>query len=322
MNGYHIYFQQDKEIDFIDISSQFASILCWKKYFGSIRLYCNTKFLETITKYRLDTLYDEINVTCLDNVPNKKVIKKYWSYPKIYAINEIAKTDNKFCVIDTDLWIKNKISWNEDLDFVGFHFESFDLNNKNNPYLHPSKFIDNVNEQEWDMNAINCSFMYFNNQKLISEWFDYVNNVIDLNKKSYIPKIHKRDSYTLFIEQRAIIYLCKKLNLNYGTLIDNVFHAGLKTLTTLGKPAYVDTWVPSLDFSLEPQKYIVHIWGLKRFYNLIDLRINLLEQIYRDIFEHFGNLEITYPEIYSDRMKEYVKKSLVTSFKRIMQEKI
>jgi hypothetical protein len=42
--------------------------LFWKKHFGPIRLYCNSKFLESISLYKLDLLYDEINVDILDNI--------------------------------------------------------------------------------------------------------------------------------------------------------------------------------------------------------------------------------------------------------------
>lgn len=301
MNGYHIYYQQDKEIDFIEISSQFASALFWKEHFGSIHLYCNSKFLQTISKYKLDSLYDEINVSCLDLLTNKKIISKYWSYPKIFAIHEISKTDTKFCVLDTDLWINNKIYWDETLDFVGFHYETFDLNSKNNPYLHPSKFDDNINEQDWNVNAMNCAFMYFNNAELITKWFEYSEKIINLNKKSYIPKIHKKDSYTLFIEQRSIIYLCKKMNLKYGTLINNIFYSGIKN----SKDNLYDIWEPALDLSLEPQKYIKHIWGLKRLYHFLGEKI--LHQIYEDIYKYFGSLEINYPELYKDNLQEIIK---------------
>jgi len=298
MIGYHIYYQQDnKEINFVEISSQFASALFWKEHFGEIRLYCNKKFLDTISKYRLDTLYDEITVISIDDILNKSKLSKFWSYPKIYSIYEISKKEPKFCVLDTDLWITNKIQIDETKDFIGFHYESFDINNPNNPYLRPDLFIDSYNEQEWVSNPMNCAFMYINNTTLAKEWFEYCNNTIKLNKKSYIPKKHRKNSYTLFIEQRVITYLCDKLKLNYDTLINNVFRSGSDSKSTKSP------WVPELNVLDEPHKYIRHIWGLKLFYDT--LTITLLDTIYLDIYNTFGVLEIQFPEIYRDKLKIY-----------------
>ena len=80
MIGYHIYFQRDKKStgNLIDFSAHLASILFWKEHYGPIRLYCNSNFLESIKEYNLDVLYDEINTEILDNIPNKRSLKKYW----------------------------------------------------------------------------------------------------------------------------------------------------------------------------------------------------------------------------------------------------
>ena len=291
MIGYHIYYQKNKEINFVEISSQFASALFWKKNFGPIRLYCNSKFLETISLYKLDSLYDEINVDILDNIPyNSKTLLKYWSLPKLYAANEISKLESTYCILDTDLWITNYFDWDKSKDFLAFHYESFDLKNKHNPYLIPSSFIDDYNEKEWDVLAMNCAFMYINNQKMVFDWFEYADKVVKLNKTAKTK--NKKDVYTLFIEQRVITYICEKLKLNYGTFITNVYISGLKDDK--------DSWNPELDFLEAPQKYIKHIWGLKNFYDSITLK--LLDSIYNDIHSEFGFLEIDFPELYLKRL--------------------
>jgi hypothetical protein len=291
MIGYHIYYQKNNEINFVDISSQFASALFWKKNFGPIRLYCNSKFLETISLYKLDLLYDEINVDILDNITyNSKTLSKYWSIPKLYAANEISKSETTYCILDTDLWITNYFDWDTSKDFLAFHYETFDLKNKNNPYLIPSAFIDDYKEKDWDLMAMNCAFMYINNQQMVFDWFKYADNVIKLNKT--VKTKNKKDVYTLFIEQRAITYICEKLKLNYGTLIPNIFISGLSSDKEL--------WTPKLNVSNLPQKYIKHIWGLKKFYDSITLK--LLDTIYNDIHSEFGFLEIDFPELYIKRL--------------------
>lgn len=291
MIGYHIYYQKNNEINFVEISSQLASALFWKKYFGPIRLYCNSKFLETISLYKLDSLYDEINVDILDNITySPKILSKYWSIPKLYAANEISKSETTYCILDTDLWITNYFDWDKSKDFLAFHYENFDLKNKNNPYLIPSAFIDDYKEKDWDLMAMNCAFMYINNQQMVFDWFKYADNVIKLNKT--VKTKNKKDVYTLFIEQRAITYICEKLKLNYGTLIPNIFISGLSSDKEL--------WTPKLNVSNLPQKYIKHIWGLKKFYDSITLK--LLDTIYNDIHSEFGFLEIDFPELYIKRL--------------------
>lgn len=291
MIGYHIYYQKNNEINFVEISSQLASALFWKKYFGPIRLYCNSKFLETISLYKLDSLYDEINVDILDNITySPKILSKYWSIPKLYAANEISKSETTYCILDTDLWITNYFDWDTSKDFLAFHYENFDLKNKNNPYLIPSAFIDDYKEKDWDLMAMNCAFMYINNQQMVFDWFKYADNVIKLNKT--VKTKNKKDVYTLFIEQRAITYICEKLKLNYGTLIPNIFISGLSSDKEL--------WTPKLNVSNLPQKYIKHIWGLKKFYDSITLK--LLDTIYNDIHSEFGFLEIDFPDLYIKRL--------------------
>lgn len=291
MIGYHIYYQKNNEINFVEISSQLASALFWKKYFGPIRLYCNSKFLETISLYKLDSLYDEINVDILDNITySPKILSKYWSIPKLYAANEISKSETTYCILDTDLWITNYFDWDKSKDFLAFHYENFDLKNKNNPYLIPSAFIDDYKEKDWNLMAMNCAFMYINNQQMVFDWFKYADNVIKLNK--IVKTKNKKDVYTLFIEQRAITYICEKLKLNYGTLIPNIFISGLSSDKEL--------WTPKLNVSNLPQKYIKHIWGLKKFYDSITLK--LLDTIYNDIHSEFGFLEIDFPKLYIKRL--------------------
>jgi hypothetical protein len=288
MIGYHIFYQYSKETNFLDICSQFASALFWKKNFGPIKLYCNTEHLKMISKYQIDSIYDEINVFELDNIPYEPdILIKYWSLVKIYAASKIQ--EDKFCIIDTDLWITQPFKWNEDVDFMGFHYESFNLDNIHNPYLPPSLFLNDIRDEDWDELPINCSFIFINNKILLDKWLEFSNKVINLNKNI---ETNIYGAYTLFIEQRAITKICKDLNLKCIPLIDNVYKSGLDLESNV--------WSPPLDLSQAPQKYIRHIWGLKR---LLHLHSKFIEVIFNDIHETFGFLEIQYPELYVERLK-------------------
>jgi TfoX/Sxy family transcriptional regulator of competence genes len=77
MKGYHIYsqFKEDTPYDVINHLGLLASILTWKKHFGSIHLYTNKKFLETISKWDLHLEYDSINTYELDNAPHQQYLE-------------------------------------------------------------------------------------------------------------------------------------------------------------------------------------------------------------------------------------------------------
>jgi hypothetical protein len=299
MIGYHVYYQRDdKENHTIDYFAQLASIMFWKRHFGEIRLYCNSKFLESIKEYKLDLLYDDINVEDLNNIPYKEALTKYWSFPKIYATYQISKIESKFCILDTDLWTINKFVWDETKDFVAFHYEDYKLKFKNNPYLPEELFIDdsliNLDTIKWEELPMNCAFMYFNNTELISKWYNLCTQIMDLNKKI---RTKKKDVYTLFIEQRLISAICKGNKYNYGTLIPNLY----KTYHT----KKIKSWEPELDHAdtSNPAGGIRHIWGLKRHYNDLFFKIKLTNIIFDDLHEHFGLLEPYFDKIYIERLK-------------------
>jgi hypothetical protein len=107
LTAYHVYYQNK---DFgkyfeIDLLVQLASALLWKKAYGSIKLYCNKKFLDTLKEYHLDQVYDEINTTLMESIPYREYLPKYWSFCKIYLAKYLNQRESRFVILDTDLWI-------------------------------------------------------------------------------------------------------------------------------------------------------------------------------------------------------------------------
>lgn len=291
MNGYHVYYQI-KETDQhpIDYFAQLASILFWKKYFGEIRLFCNSEYLEKIKEYQLDTLYDEINVSVLDNIVHADRIEKYKVFPKIYVAQYLSNTQTGFCILDTDLWFLENVSWDLSCDFVGLNYEEFKINFKNNPYIRHTSFI-NV-DLNWKANPINCSFMYINNRNLVDKWYSYCLSVIDSNKevKKQIDNV-----YSLFIGNRLISSIASD-NYKTTTLIPNVYR------TYHSKK--INPWEPEL--SLDPSDItskIKHIWGLKNSYDDTNVSIKITNNIFNDIHNEFGILEPYLTKIYIERLK-------------------
>lgn len=258
MKGFHIYYslkENSSEYAYIDYLCQLNSILFWKKNYGHIELYCNPEFLEQIKNWGLDSLYDNINTDIFEKIPFKDKLKVYWSFPKIYAIKEISKNIDNFCVIDTDFWSYFPIDFDKSYGFVGYHREELCDGDKTT-YIDVSNF-NTTKDYDWNEKPINCAFLYFNSNELISKWYDECLYVIEKTEKIN----EESSSNTVFIEQRLISCICKSLNISLSTIIDNVYIPNSES---------GNEWNPPIGYTLENLELfqnIKHIWGLKKMYN-------------------------------------------------------
>jgi hypothetical protein len=216
MNGYHVFYQSkdnDDKFEEINYLIQIASILFWKKNEGKMILYCNSKYLDFIKKWGIDTLYDEINTECLDNILYKEYLNKYWSFCKIEAAFDISKKDSDFVIIDTDLWIHEPVTIDSSLQFIGYHPEQ-KLDHPENPYIDPNNFMNKEDLQnfDWSIIPINCAFLYLNSKELVSEWYtlscDYHN--ID-DTPSILPNLENFKEHRH--DQSIFSLLTKKYNM-------------------------------------------------------------------------------------------------------------
>jgi hypothetical protein len=79
---------------------------------------------------------------------------------------------------------------------------------------------DNYNKIDWDIEPINCAFMYFNSKDLVNTWYAWAEGVI--NTTFYkTPLENNRD--TIFIEQRLLPAIANTLKLKIDTLLPNVY---------------------------------------------------------------------------------------------------
>lgn len=300
MVGYHVFYKskEDSKWEGINYLVQIASILFWKKYFGQCNLYCNRKFLKSIKKWGIDKLYDNINTECLENIPDIGNLKcnitglpKYWSFPKILAIKDISKYNNEFVVFDTDLWIEKNIHFNSDYDFIGYHKEQVD-DHINNPYIEPSNFLDEVslNLFDWSQSPINCAILYFNNKELIDEWYTWCLKVIDLNKDKENTRATSVD--TIFIEQRLLPTIAKRLNLKIDTIIPNIYIPQNKRNG--------EEWNPPCGYTEDNKiltKSIKHVWGIKALFDNIKVRRLILDNLSNSLFKEFPEVKIKFNKL-------------------------
>lgn len=299
MNGYHIY---TKNKDFgeyheIDILVNVASCIHWKKHYGPIKLYCNQEFLDYLKEYDADQFYDEIDVHTLENIPYKEHLDRYWSFCKIYIAKEISKVDDKFVILDNDFYPTQYYKFDESYDFIGYHKEAYNPHSEYNVYSDPRIFLseENLSKLDWDIEPINCAFMYFNNKNLINTWYNWAEGVIKTN--FHAPDLGlNRD--TIFIEQRLLPAIANTLNLKIGTLLPNIY------LQYIEFNEEGHEWFPMIDSHPKYRKHFNnfrHTWGLKKYYN-IDKWRNLI------IYLTFEDLQITSPnEEYKNKIPKLVE---------------
>lgn len=299
MKGYHIYYSFEKEenqFEYIDFLGQLCSILFWKKNFGKINLICNQEFLIKVEEWGLDKYYDDINTTLFETIPYKEKLETFWSFPKIYAIDSIAKIEKKFCVLDTDLWIFEEVDFNQEHQVVAYHKEEI-IDSEENPYLSPSIYLDD--SYDWNVKPLNCAFLYLNSNELVSKWYD---KSIEVLKNFEFDK-SKNSADTIFIEQRLLPTICKDLKMKVSTLIENTYIPGFKEGLE---------WDPYIGFS--PENYhkfnnIKHIWGLKKMYSDESIR-NMVMAVCKVSLDHF----FSGWEIYNLKISDHLMKNLDTSY--------
>jgi hypothetical protein len=294
MNAYHVFYKSKEmgEYHEIDLLVNLASCLFWKKHYGSIKLYCNQEFLDYIKPYGLDKAYDEINIDVLENIPFKPLLNKYWSFCKIYAIKHISEIEEKFVVIDNDFYpsLPHDIDW--ECDFIGYHRENFDALHEDNVYETPQTFLEEINYSKlnWDVNPINCAFMYFNNKTLIDTWYSWAVGIIKNNAQNpHLP--YNRD--TIFIEQYLLAAIVSTLNLNSKVLLPNIY------LQYIPFNKHGHEWYPLIDSKPEYRELFNtfrHIWGLKKFYDQKEWRDFILGIVIDDLELNFDldQLKIEY----------------------------
>jgi len=289
MTGYHIYYQFNEDGRFEEINHLIllSSIVNWKKNYGPIKLFCNKKYLESISKFGIDKEYDFIDTEFIETVPYKEHIKRYWSFCKIYLAKHISNQEDSFCILDTDLWIQapNLLQTNNDLLF--YHKEAFELSYPQNPYPLPENWIakENLNQYNWNVSPCNCAIIVFNKNcnDLINTWYDEVCSIIETTKNhNTFPNIN---ADTIFIEQRMLPVLADKLNVKFDIVLPNTYLTFIPAEAANGRE-----WEPQLghnELSSFISSNIKHIWGAKKYYEVEWIRNLILRVTVNSIPIHY-----------------------------------
>jgi hypothetical protein len=308
IRGYHVYYKfenkfreiKDNKYDAINVLIQLVSVLYWKENYGPMRLIANQEHLDSILKYKIFEEYDGIDLHLLTRMPHKDKASRYWSFSKIFVARELSKMYNEFCIFDTDLWIKGKNLIDKGYDFHVFHKENFDTDSKYNMYHDPSNWLDleDINRFNWNYWPLNAAILHFKNRtrELIDNWYDESIKIISYNKEIDDEKIERRSS--LFIEQRLLPVIARKLGISYGTIKPNVYRACLY----MEEMIWNKRWIPNISSSEESLKIedeIQHIWGKKFLYDNPHVRISILLRLLADL-DHFNGIKEKYKELFDE----------------------
>ncbi len=306
IRGYHVYYKfentsrtKSDEYEVIDILAQLASILYWKENYGPIRLIANQQYFDSILKYRIFEEYDGIDLYMLDQMPFKDKASTYWSFSKIFAAYQLSKMHDEFCIFDVDLWIKDKNLIDKGFDFHAFHKENFDINSTKNVYYEPINWMDqtDVDKFNWNYWPLNTAIFHFKNRtkEITENWYNESIKVI-IRDKEMEDDIKKHSS--IFIEQRLLPVIAKKLGISYGTIKPNIYRSS----SNRENISWSNKWVPAIDSSLksnEIENSITHIWGGKFYYTKPIIRINFLEKILNDL-SRFDGIKEKYRELFDE----------------------
>jgi hypothetical protein len=270
--GIHVY-EQNKSLDWEEelIFFNLLSCLSWINFEGPIQLYTNQRYLDTLKRYGVDTLYQTINTKVLENKSNEIDYTQYWAFSKLIVLEHL-KEENNFTLVDTDFWFLNKVDIPKNCDVVVYHREEFDNNYHQNPYPDFDFMLpESVREMNFDKTVLptNTAFLRFNSNSFVDEWINLCKAIANYAIDKSVPNGHK-STKMCFVEQRLLPMLLKKRGLTYKPLINNVYRSHFI------EPQDGSEWYPRLENTPQEdlRKFlsIKHVWGLKNFFDREDLR--------------------------------------------------
>lgn len=304
--GVHIFYQS-KSLNYEEeiISFSLLSAISWKKHMGPIILYCNKTYLETIKKYNVDSIYDDINSDFLEDLPNGINYGDFWAFYKLLVAKKIQNL-TPFTILDTDLWLNAPLIINQKLDVMMYHNEKFDINYPNNPYPDFDQFLpDNIKEMKLDKEVLptNCAILHIRNNSFINKWVDLSTQIALHSSKIEFPELNT-SSKMCFIEQRLLPMVLKKENLNWDTFLYTSY------LTHIHSSEDGSEWEPNPFTIPEADKTIFenikHVWGLKSLFSNSKLKFLFM----RLVMEHFQNHDMEnkpYSDFFHSLKKRYVR---------------
>ena len=185
--GVHAFYSGDVDegiFKSVNLLCQLTSALYWRKNFGPIGLYISPEREAQLFHYGLHNAYSFV-----DTIHHEQVLMRsddrFWAYPKMLIAKHVSLDFNKFCMIDTDLYIKSRDFFNIDAQILTFHGEITNADKYPDVGYVPGPDLYKLAElespiDEWKPRAVNTALLYCNGvAEFIHEWMYHVDQIIE-----------------------------------------------------------------------------------------------------------------------------------------------
>lgn len=193
------------------------SALTWKKYQQKpIHLYCDSTFKKYLAEIGLLDLkiWDVIDTSIINSIPTSIDSTVFFNAPLFYVIKE---QNTSFAVLDHDFYLKEQIKFNRKYDLLATHREKTLL------YQYPPFYNTAENcklkQFNWQQDAINACFLWFQNLELVQQYSEYALEYIQ--KPAHNVNDTTKYLKMLFIEQRLLGEICQNFNVKF--LIKDIY---------------------------------------------------------------------------------------------------
>ena len=263
--GVHVFQKTEPTIDWEDelAITSFLSAVSWKFFHGRIALYTNERWLAVLKKWGLDRVYDYIDTETLKTVPSEINQQKYWAYGKLHVASTIKED---FVLLDNDLWIVKPLNFNDNLSYMGYHYENFDSTEDTTPYIDFTNMIPSKWAGRWDktLMATNAAILWINDKNLLNEWLTIAKEIAS-NPEPIEIEDPQNIRHMVFLEQRLLPMIANEMRLQYGTFMSSIIYQTHKhriETNTQWEPIPAN-WTESIAAEFMS---IRHIWGGKKLW--------------------------------------------------------
>ena len=213
-----------------ELMTLILSCLYWKKFEGTIKLYCDTPFFDYISDLGLLWLWDEVDTHTIDNFSLEINPDLYWAFTKMY-VNSLQTTP--FCNMDLDFFSRHKIDF-QGYDLVASHIEISDKIE----YFYPNYIYGLPNK------SFNVCFLYVSDLETYQQYYDFALNFA-LNNNERKEGSH-RASLMTFVEQRLLYKFFE--NKKTKVIEDHLYDSNIPDFLGERKYEYFHLWNLKEDF--------------------------------------------------------------------------
>ena len=309
--GVHAFYTSDVDqgpYKSVELLSQLASALYWRRNFGPIGLYISPEREAQVFHYGLHNAYSFV-----DTIHHEQVLMhgnpRFWAYPKMMIAKHLSLDFDKFCMLDADLYIKNRDFFDFDSQIMGYHLEQTDAEKYPDVGYVNGGDLYKIAELEspivnWQPKAINTAILYCNGiSEFIHEWMFHVDQIVE-NSYKWEPIIGAGDQ--IFVEQYLLHNLARERGIKTSTYLNSDWLPGAKIDVTHNDP-HMDGWIHYDDIEKVKRQFnnVFHIWGLKHNLNLFKIRQEVLGRILSDLDQDFPDLDKSYPVLMAEARAVY-----------------